>query len=551
MAVKTDEFINELNFCIKENDLVKTKALIQFFPELDEISKVKVLFEISKAPDNLAYPSLVHLLKFEIKEQVIKKKLHSLLIDKFFNQHNLIIDYLKDPALKNKTLLIQVTGELQINEAVNALNDILVNETNVNILASTIRALANIGSTSTIRKIADFLYYGHEGLKIEAVEALSKVGGPSALNMLGEAITGETEADLLIVDKLAKVQDQYALNKLIQLLNSHSTSIRNRAIDRLVDIGEKAVPNVIENLKCEDDDAMILTLNILGSIGDKSAIPSIQKLLFKNPDNPNIRFAAYEALEKLPSDKSAISIATGLQDPEKQVKMAAARAVDKNLSTILLAGIKNMVSTMDTTSKDIVATLIDSGADRTFEQMVKDKTFANLAILHLAKNAHPDTREHYTNLLASLNEDDLVEKIMASTELTPDKKLLTIYTVDDSKMMLRIYKQKLHQMGYLPVVFEFPAKALESLETDKPDLLITDLNMPDINGLELTRRIRKIYDPSKLPIIMITTQSDFIGQTSKNRLDSKKIKESGINRILNKPFKDEDLQQALNELLHK
>ncbi|MGM0417092.1 MAG: HEAT repeat domain-containing protein [Thermodesulfobacteriota bacterium] len=549
MTVKTEEFINELKFCIKENDIVKTKALIQFFPELEEKSKVKVLYEINKAEDNIAYPSLVHLLKFEINEAVVQKRIHALLIDKFFNHNELINDYIKDPEVKNKSILIKVAGELQISEAVPALNDILVNETNVGILTAAIRALANIGSTSTIRKIADFLYFGHTGLKKEAVNALSYVGGPAAINLLGEAVTGETEADLLIVDKLSEVQDQYALNKLMQFLNSHSTAIRNRAIDKLVEIGEKAVPGVIENLKCEDDDSIIMTLNVLGSIGDKSAIKAVSKLISQNPDNANIRFAAYEALEKLPSEKAAISLAAGLEDPEKQVRMAAARAVDKNLSPILAAGIKNMISGMDKSSKDIVGTIIDSGADRTFEQLIKEKSFSNLAVMHLAKNAHPDTREHYTNLLASMGEDEIVEKIMASAELKTDKKLFTIYAVDDSKMMLRIYKQKLHQMGYLPVVFEFPAKALEALESEKPDLLITDLNMPDINGIEVTQKARKLYDSSKLPIIMITTQSDFIGQSSKQRFDSNTIKESGINKVINKPFKDEDLKQALDELL--
>lgn len=551
MPVNTKEFIDELRFCIKENDLVKTKALIQFFPELDEKSKIKVLYEINKAPDELSYPSLVHLLKFDLNEASVKKRVHTLLIDKFFNHHDLINDYLRDSKLKNKELLIQVAGELQIEEAIPALSEILLDEQDVSVLASALRALANIGSTSTIRKIADFLYYGHVGLKIEAVNALCKVGGPSAINLLGEAITGETEADLLIIDKLAVEQDHYSLNKMIQLMNSHSAAIRNRAMDKLVEIGPKAVPLIIENLKCEDDDSIIFTLNVLGNIGDKTAIKSVSKVIASNPNNPNIRFAAYEALEKLPSEKAALSLAMGLQDPEKQVRMVAARAVDKNFSPILGAGIKNMISAMDHSAKDLVATIIDSGADRTFEKLVKDKIFSNLAIMHLSKNAHPDTREHYVSLLSALGQDEVIEKIMASTELKTEKKLLTVFAVDDSKMMLRIYKQKLHQMGYLPVVFEFPEKALEALENEKPDLLITDLNMPGINGLELTSKARQLYDISKLPIIMITTQSDFIGQSSKNRLDTKKLTDAGINNILNKPFKDEDLKQAIHKLLKK
>ncbi|PID78057.1 MAG: hypothetical protein CSB21_01980 [Deltaproteobacteria bacterium] len=549
--VNTEEFIKELHFCIKENDLVKLKALIQFFPELPEKNKIRVLFEISMAPDELAFPALIHLLKFELTQESVKKKLYYLLVDRFFNHQELINDYLLDPELKNKILLIQVAGELQISQSLPVLNEILIQETDISVLAAVIGALANINDSSSIRKVADFLYYGHEGLKIEAVKALCKMGGPSSVNLLGEAVTGETESDFFIIDQLAEIQDQYALNMLIQLLNSHCTPVRNRAIDKLVEIGSKAVPAVIENLKCEDDDSIIMTLNVLGSIGDKSAIKPVSKLLFKNPKNANIRFAAYEALEKLPSEKAAIRLAAGLEDPEKQVRIAAARAIDKNISPVLVSGIKNMISQIDESSKDIVATIIDSGADRTFEYLINSQIFSNLAVIHLAKEAHPDTREHFTNLLSAAGHDDIVEKIMIATDLKSDKKLLTVFAVDDSKMMLRIYKQKLHQMGYVPVIFEFPEKALEALENEKPDLLITDLNMPSMNGIELVKRTRKKYDEKKLPVIMITTQSDFIGQSSKNKFDAKNIKEMGIARIINKPFNDEELKKALDALLKK
>ena len=113
---------------------------------------------------------------------------------------------------------------------------------------------------------------------------------------------------------------------------------------------------------------------------------------------------------------------------------------------------------------------------------------------------------------------------------------------------------KLHQMGFSPVTFEFPARAIEAIANEKPDLVITDLNMPEINGLQLTEQIRAMAPAQGLPIIMITTQSDFVGLSSSAksaRVDEGSMKRAGIDRVLHKPFRDEELDAAIRELLSR
>ena len=51
---------------------------------------------------------------------------------------------------------------------------------------------------------------------------------------------------------------------------------------------------------------------------------------------------------------------------------------------------------------------------------------------------------------------------------------------------------------------------MKRILSEKPDLVITDLNMPNISGLELTMEIRRKFTRPDLPILMITTQSDFV-----------------------------------------
>ena len=128
--------------------------------------------------------------------------------------------------------------------------------------------------------------------------------------------------------------------------------------------------------------------------------------------------------------------------------------------------------------------------------------------------------------------------------LTPDKKPAPrrrICAVDDSRMILNIYKSTLHELGFEPVLFEFPASALEWLATEKPDMVLTDLNMPDITGIDLAREIRRKYSAAELPVVMVTTQNE--------ASDNKAALEAGVNDILHKPFTAESLRAVIGKYL--
>ncbi|MBU1140472.1 MAG: response regulator, partial [Proteobacteria bacterium] len=92
-----------------------------------------------------------------------------------------------------------------------------------------------------------------------------------------------------------------------------------------------------------------------------------------------------------------------------------------------------------------------------------------------------------------------------------------------------------------PVLFEFPASALEWLEKEKPAMVLTDLNMPEITGVELTARIREKYSAEELPIIMVTTQNE--------STDNEAAYAAGISKIIQKPFNAETLKAAMSEFL--
>jgi CheY-like chemotaxis protein len=145
----------------------------------------------------------------------------------------------------------------------------------------------------------------------------------------------------------------------------------------------------------------------------------------------------------------------------------------------------------------------------------------------------------------------MASRVQASSA-RPEKNILEIYVVDDSRMMLKLYQNKLMKLGHQPTVFESPEKAITAISVVKPDILITDLNMPKINGIQLTREIRRKYTRQQLPIIMITTQSDFIEVDRGGHhagVNADYLIQSGINRLMHKPFTDEQLKTAIQAVI--
>jgi CheY-like chemotaxis protein len=68
-------------------------------------------------------------------------------------------------------------------------------------------------------------------------------------------------------------------------------------------------------------------------------------------------------------------------------------------------------------------------------------------------------------------------------------------------------------------------------------VILTDLNMPDITGIEFTKEIRQWYSKSELPIIMVTTQKEAQG--------NKAAYAAGVNDIILKPFTEAKIGKAL------
>jgi chemosensory pili system protein ChpA (sensor histidine kinase/response regulator) len=134
-----------------------------------------------------------------------------------------------------------------------------------------------------------------------------------------------------------------------------------------------------------------------------------------------------------------------------------------------------------------------------------------------------------------------VEKQAKAHEAKPVS-VPTIMVVDDSLTVRKITGRLLEREGYRVVTAKDGVDALEQLLETLPDVMLVDIEMPRMDGFDLSRNIRADARLKHVPIIMITSR-----MADKHRAYAKEI---GVNHYLGKPFQEDELLSLLSSYIH-
>ncbi|HYH13555.1 MAG TPA: response regulator transcription factor [Thermomicrobiales bacterium] len=115
-----------------------------------------------------------------------------------------------------------------------------------------------------------------------------------------------------------------------------------------------------------------------------------------------------------------------------------------------------------------------------------------------------------------------------------------ILAVDDEPAILRLVRAKLQADGYAVITADRGVKALDLIADERPDLVILDLMMPEMDGFETLRRMRRF---SSTPVIMLTARGS----------DTDKLRgfESGVDDYITKPFNPDELSARVAAVLRR
>ena len=117
----------------------------------------------------------------------------------------------------------------------------------------------------------------------------------------------------------------------------------------------------------------------------------------------------------------------------------------------------------------------------------------------------------------------------------------TILVVEDYDDVRHLMKLLLESYGYQVTEAADGVEAVESIREPFPDLVLMDISMPRMDGLEATKAIRKLDGASEIPIIAVTAFG--------NQYYERAI-EAGCNTLINKPVDFDNLKFILNQYLN-
>ena len=113
-----------------------------------------------------------------------------------------------------------------------------------------------------------------------------------------------------------------------------------------------------------------------------------------------------------------------------------------------------------------------------------------------------------------------------------------VLVVDDEPRIGNVLRIKLRLAGYDVITTTSGAEAIEIIRTQKPDLVLLDIIMPDVTGMDVLEKVRNF---SQVPIVVFTAKADIVKFALKN----------GATDSISKPFNPDQLVAKIESVLNK
>lgn len=118
-----------------------------------------------------------------------------------------------------------------------------------------------------------------------------------------------------------------------------------------------------------------------------------------------------------------------------------------------------------------------------------------------------------------------------------------ILVCDDEPHIVHVVSTKLRNGGFDVVTAADGEEALNAAREHKPDLLITDYQMPYLSGLELCVKLRSDPETRSIPVIMLTARGFSLGEDD--------LKDTSIQKVLPKPFSPREVLHSVQAILER
>ena len=378
----------------------------------------------------------------------------------------------------------------------------------LDLISSTTRRLGSL-----VNDIVDFASIKHGNIKLNIKCIDLNTLSNSVVSTLKPLVAGR---DIRLTSSISK-EAQFVMadeNRLQQILFNLLGNAIKFTEAGIIQINARTLEKPSDNLPQNEDEDYVTIEIIDTGIGIA-------------PDKYDLLFEPFHHFGE-PSDSLYSGSGLGLSISRQLVRLHGG---DLQINS------QESLGTTVTFSLPAIDALSDKAAQHKESYNKQEGTIPHFTLDELESNQHTHnliTRGSW--LKQNAIKDSLVEGISSETkhQITSDKvEDSLVFVVDDEEVNLELVHAQLNSQGYTTECFSCGNALIERLNKKRPDLILLDLMMPTINGLDACRMIRERFDSYELPIMMLTARyqvSDIVDCLS-----------AGANDYLIKPYHEKEL----------
>ncbi|MBU3936029.1 MAG: response regulator [Proteobacteria bacterium] len=524
--------------------------LLKDFAQKDMIEQIVCLDEIKESRLVEAIPALLDMYAKPLGDQAVDEMIYHTLFDLLVGREQDIITGLGHESEAVRLTCIRRAADGGSTVLKDALVKLLASSSENEIVSEIVRALGSYKDAGLTEILLPYLK--HEDYSVVAWAMRALVGGhdlrvrDALMNLVSESRevhNVDAGCDLrtaLAVENIVNFPDDTAVGFLIGFIHHANPSFRRVVISALADMGEAILSPLDHCLETGDKDEKIMAANVIGMTGKKRGADILVAHLEKTED-ANLKFAIYEALGRISSMRSVIGLTDGLAEEDDLVLIAVLTGLDHQCNPGVVKILNEIIARGDVQSNRVVSAIITSHARQIFAALYKDGGQRSALLSAVQKSGDHEAIGAFRAQLAQIGGEEAAKDIHQLSLGEGGGKEKRILAADDSRAMLFFYKGIAADLGMEMVTVEDGQKAFDYLQIDNEfDLVITDMNMPNMDGIELTREIRKNSEWATIPVLMATTESE--------KTQSELARQAGVTDFITKPFSKDDFKAKIGQM---
>jgi CheY-like chemotaxis protein len=534
------------------------RVIFNGFAENSMLEQIRILEQIAMDNDVRAIDPLLALYGSHECDQAVEEVIYHTLQQLMKGSEKAVISGLNHTSIEIQLLAMRCGCECHSGQFQSYLIEKLQDVTDPVLLAEIIRSMAGFADPELITLLLPYMHHDDAAVAGSCIDLLASLGGKRARDGLIDLIRAEVDnvrqlggcsfVAALGMDCLSRFADEVTLQFLIQNIHHDSPTFRRLVSETLIKIGGDCVPALIQCVQSGQIDEKIMAANTIGFIRHrKGAELLIAELDAEYAADGNIRFAMFEAIGRIDCLRSALCLADALSAEKDEFVLNAVlvgleRICHPGLARVFLelaeneSWVQGMVKKLLALRfKNILKIIYDIPEYRQFILQeaghCQDKKLQRFCRFIFRDSVYP-----FPDMECSSGSDNDFVRLFVGKK---------IVVADDSKAIIRFYEEVALETGFDIVSFYDGQEALdyfqEKPETERVDLLLTDMNMPNKDGIELVKELRQMACFQYLPILMATTESE--------SLQWEVALEAGVSQIISKPFSREGLIGKLQDML--